>query len=207
METRNLVRSRGVGEAELDRLDELTRAAVGVIASGFGGGWDELARAKARHAGAPWLGELSGTTTGPFVRFPAWLIRLVGPFLDPPGLRWYYDSGELLERSAIPMVWLIAGADSSAPHERTLPRLRALRDAGKPYEVVVFPGVEHGMLEFEEDAGVRHYTGYAPRYFRTEVEAARRLARSAPPASRPSDPDRCMPADPERRRASSRSRL
>jgi len=42
--TRNLLRSRGVPEEDLDNLDALTLAAVAVVASDFEDGWDELQR-------------------------------------------------------------------------------------------------------------------------------------------------------------------
>ncbi|MGB5513452.1 MAG: alpha/beta hydrolase [Thermoanaerobaculia bacterium] len=164
VETRQLLRSRGVDEADLDSLDELTVAAVEVIASGFTGGWDELESLKKQYRRAPWLHQLYGTTVGKFVRYPRWLIRWLGPLLAPKDLPWHYDSMDVLEGLEIPMVWLLAENDTSAPIELALPMLESLQAQGKPIDVRVFPEADHSMLLLPN--------GYAPGYFQAEVEAA-----------------------------------
>ena len=177
VETRELLRRRGVAEASLAEVDELTLAAVAIVASGFRDGWDELERIEAKYRQAPWMSSLSGTVVGRMLRYPRWLTRLIGPRYAPRGLPWYYDSTPVLERLELPMVWFVAELDRSAPPRLTLPQLRRLRAAGKPYEVRLFPGVDHGMRRFSEDeTGERSYAGYAPGYFAAEVEAARRFA-------------------------------
>jgi dienelactone hydrolase len=179
VETRNTLRRRGVDEASLEQLDELTLASVAVVASGFREGWDDLAALKRKYRREPWTTQLSGTVVGKFVRYPRWLIKRLGPRAAPPGMPWYYDSTETLEELSIPMVWLLAEEDGSAPIELALPALRRMESEGKPYEVIVFPKADHTMLMFSEASGTRIYTGYAPDYFRTEVEAARRLSAPA----------------------------
>ena len=176
VETRNLLRSRGVREQDLDDVDELTLASVAVLASGFESGWDELARLKNRHRRAPWKPALRGTTVSKFLRLPRWLIRLIGPSQAPEGLPWYYDSMAVLQALDTPMVWLLAEADTSAPIELSLPFLERLQAQDKPIEVRVFKGAEHSMLLFIEEGGEKVFTSYAPGYFRAEVEAAERLA-------------------------------
>ncbi len=178
VETRNELRKRGVGGEALEQLDELTLAAVEIVASGFEEGWDEFRAIRKKYRREPWMKRLSGTVVGKFVRYPRWAIRLLGPRSAPPGLPWHYDSTALLEQLDSPMVWLLAEADESAPVELTLPALERLRAAGKPYELTVYPGADHSMLRFvENDDGERSYTGYVPGYFAAEVEAARRLSR------------------------------
>ena len=157
VETRQLLASRGVADHHLDDLDRLTNASVEVVASGFEHGWEELPY---------WLkgfGDL-----GRFLRFPRWLIRLVGPRLSPKSLDWHYDSMSVLEALEIPSVWLLAEEDTSAPIELALPMLERLQTQGKKIEVQVFPGADHTMLTLPD--------GYAPGYFAAEVEAVRRLA-------------------------------
>ena len=176
VETRNTLRKRGVDETSLEQLDELTEASVRIVASDFRDGWKELAEIKRKYKDAAWMKQLEGTVVGKFVSYPRWLVKLLGRRRTPEGLPWYYDSSEVLDMLSMPMLWLLAEADESAPIELTLPALRRLQADGKPYEIVVFPGADHTMLLFTEESGERVHTGYAPDYFRTEVEAARRLS-------------------------------
>ena len=60
--------------------------------------------------------------------------------------------------------------------------LRRFQQAGKPHELQVFPGVDHGMRRFTEHDGKRVTTGYTPGYFAAEVAAARRLSGLGPAA-------------------------
>jgi dienelactone hydrolase len=88
------------------------------------------------------------------------------------GLRWDYDSGELVEALCVPTTWFLAESDESAFNARTIPRLQALSASGFPIEVRVFPGSDHGMLTFDGGREARSYTGYAPGYHQAEVAAA-----------------------------------
>lgn len=175
LETRNLLRKRGVAEESLEQVDELTLAAVHVVATDFQEGWDRFAEMKRKHKRAPWRKHLHGSPVDGFLKYPRWMVKLLGARKAPPGLSWYYDSNEVLDELSIPMAWFLGDADESAPNELTIPRLRRLRESGKPYELTVFPGADHGMLVFEEHDGLRDYTGYAPGYFRAEVETALRF--------------------------------
>jgi dienelactone hydrolase len=179
VETREILRRRGVDDESLEQLDELTLASVAVVAADFRDGWEELAAVEKKYKRAPWMKQLSGTVVGKFVRYPRWLIRRLGPRSSPPGMPWYHDSAGVLEQLSIPMVWFLAEQDRSAPIELALPMLRRLEAKGKPYEIVVFPEADHTMLLFSEEAGGRVYTGYAPSYFAQEVEAAKRLSANA----------------------------
>ena len=171
VETRNLLRSRGVEDEDLDDVSELTSAAVEVVASSFKAGWGEFGRLKKRHRHAPWARELRGTTVGRFLRLPRWLIRLVGPLLAPKDLPWHYDSMSVLEGLDVPMAWLLAEADTSAPIELALPMLERLQAKGHSVQVKVFPGADHAMIMLPD--------GYAPGYFRAEVEAVVDLSAAA----------------------------
>jgi pimeloyl-ACP methyl ester carboxylesterase len=175
LETRETLRKRGVDEASLDQVDELTLAGVKVVSEGFREGWDEFDAIKKKYKDAPWMKQLSGTTIGQLVKYPHWLVKLFGPLKSPKHLHWYYDSDQVMDELTIPMVWILGGADESAPNELTIPKLRRYQKEGKPYELVIFPNAAHGMLEFHEKDGTRLYTGYAKGYFTTEVGKARAL--------------------------------
>ena len=176
LEMRQLLLDAKVSGEELRAADELIRAAVEVVASEFQQGWPHFSELKRQHREAEWLEYLDGTPVGQMVSFPKWLVELLGKRQLPNGLDWHYDSKALLEQSEIPMAWLLAQEDSSAPNEQTIATLRALIARGKPISLTVFPGADHGMVTFTGVGSDVVYTGYAPGYFRKEVEELRRLS-------------------------------
>lgn len=174
-ETQNLLRSRGVDEEGILEATPLIRAAVAVVASGFAAGWDEFHAKKRATEGAAWRDKFDGSPVKQLMRYPKWLTRIIGPGMAPDGLDWEYSSDEVLDSLEIPMTWLLAIDDSSAPNHETIGKLRAYRKEQKPFELVLFDDVDHGMLQFEEHDGKRIYVGYAAGYFRTEVEHVLRM--------------------------------
>ncbi len=176
-ETQQLLRSRGVDDAGILEATPLVRAAVEIVASNFSEGWDEFYQEKAATKNAPWRKKLDGSPVQRLLLYPKWLAKIVGPRLIPDGLDWDYSSDAVLDSLAIPMTWLLGTADSSAPNQETIKKLRAYREAGKPFELILFEGADHGILEFEERGEERIYSGYAPGYFQAEVENVLRMSR------------------------------
>ena len=176
LEMRQLLIDADVSGTELQAADDLIRAAVDLVASEFESGWPRFEELKKEHRHAPWRHHLDGTPVGSLMSFPKFLVNWIGKSRLPRGLPWYYDSNELLESTDIPMVWLLAEDDRSAPNAQTIAKLRSLSDAGKPYRLIVFPNADHGMLTFRAGEDGRIYNGYAPGYFQAEVEAAKALA-------------------------------
>ena len=180
LETRNLMRKRGVDEESLKKIDELTAAGVKVIESGFKE-WKEFDEIRKKHVDAELRVKLKGTAFYDLLKYPHSVVRLVGPMKTPKGLDWRYDSAEVLQELDVPMVWLLGEKDESAPNELTIPKLREMIAEGKPYELIVFPDADHSMLLFHEEGETRAYTGYAVDYFTTQLDRARRLSgRSSP---------------------------
>jgi len=176
LEMRQLVIDGGVAGEDLEAADELIRAAVDVVASSFESGWPRFEELKRQHRNSDWIGHLDGTPVGSLVSWPKWLVKMIGKSRLPQGLDWDYDSNELLHNSDVPMAWLLAEEDRSAPNEQTIATLRSLIGQGKPYSLTVFPDSDHGMVTFTEDNGEITYTGYAPGYFQAEVGELVRLA-------------------------------
>jgi dienelactone hydrolase len=172
MEMGLLLDREGVVGTDRTAADSLVAAAVAVVASELESGWDEFQELRDRYGDAPWLRHLSGTPVDQLVRYPRWLVGLIGPRQLPEGLRWDYDSGQVVETLCVPMTWFLADSDQSAPNALTIPRLQALSASGFPSEVRVFTGADHSMLAFEEEGRARSYTGYATGYHQAEVEAA-----------------------------------
>ncbi len=174
MEMLHLLEEGGVSGEDLLQADSLVSAAIQVVASDLKEGWERFQGLRGRYGKAPWMRFLDGTPVDQLVSYPKWVVKLIGPRQLPDGLPWNYDSAALLETSCVPMSWFLAEQDESAPNRFTIPKLRRLEAAGRPLELTVFPGTDHGMLRFREVEGQREYLDYAPGYFESEVEAALR---------------------------------
>jgi uncharacterized protein len=177
-ETLHLLRNQGFGEADLAEAEELIKAGHEVIRQRFDGGWERVGELKARFKDEHWVDALDDGTAGSLMKYPAWAMRIAGPRMMPIGLDryWFHDSRPILEKLDIPMLWLIGGDDIEAPNEVTIATIDQLAARGKPFEMMVYPGADHGIVLFEEKDGERVYTRYAPEYFQKKVEWIRHQA-------------------------------
>ena len=179
LETVASVARRGYDGEALEQVAELSEASIDIMASNFKDGWDRFNNLVRQYRDEPWMEALDGTTIAEFMAYPNWLVRLAGPFMTPPGLMWDYTSHEALDTLAergVPVVWMIAGQDRSAPNASTLTEVRERIAAGEPTHLKIFPDTDHGFTTFSEDeAGNRTQGNYHRDYFRTEVEWAQRF--------------------------------
>lgn len=161
-------------DAEAQRkAGELADAAGAVMASRYRSGYPELDRLKRLYGGEPWYAHAKGEFTGELARYPSWLIRLVGPSRDV-GTSWNHRSEPALRALQVPLLWMLAGADRSAPPEATRALLVRLIAEGRPVTLADFPQTDHGIIMFQTDAdGRRVQTGYAPGYFPMILDFAR----------------------------------
>jgi hypothetical protein len=177
METIDLLKGRGVGGDDLAKADELTVAAVDLVAGGLRGGWEEFGAAREKYRGEPWMKQFDGSPVGYLLKYPRWLVRLAGPRMLPPGLTWRYESTAVLDTLGVPMAWLLGGMDRGAPNEKTIETLQRLMASGKPYELVIFPDADHGMIEFrEEQDGSRVPLKYSTDFFTMQIFYARKFS-------------------------------
>lgn len=143
---------------------EVVAATGRVMASGFRDGFDELAAVRERYRHEPWFAHVHGEFSGDFLRFPAWILRRIGPRLDV-GTSWEYDPLPTLEAIAVPHLWILAGADREAPSANTFARLREIQTRRSNLDVARFPTADHGIWVEEKDAsGAIRYSGYARGY-------------------------------------------
>lgn len=170
------LKEAGFGEEVIHEVDEINQL-VGAIMDRGEDRWEELREALARVEGEPWydtLGE-SDSVLGLVSsnRFPWWTLRLFAWWMNrgpEPFIDRLYDPVSTMEALDIPSLWILGAEDSSMPTEWTIRELERLRERGRPIEIEVFPGAEHGILLFEEDEDGRRYLGYPPAYLPLQVE-------------------------------------
>lgn len=159
-------REAGATGVDLPALDALVDAGHQLLTSRFEQGWDALAAARRTLRGQPWfqgLDENRCIAVG-LSAYPAFLVKRMAPGRMPPQIDWAYHSEAVLAELALPMRWLFAGADREAPVQESIAALERWRAAGKPIELRVFEGVDHGMLQFEPRGRERVVTGVHPGY-------------------------------------------
>ena len=152
---------------------EVIAASDAVMTSRFRSGYDRVNEVKRKYGKEPWFEHVRGEYTGELMKYPSWALRVVGPLRDV-GTPWTYDPMPALRSLNAPLLWVLAGDDSSAPVDITRRRLLDLAREGRPVTVIEFPGTEHGILEFVTDeSGKRLETRYAEGYFRSSLDWAR----------------------------------
>ena len=156
---------KGYGPDVIAKALEVASAAERVFESGFTSGFRALEAVQARYGEEPWFKDLHGNYSHFILGVSSAEIREKGK-----AYRWgtpfRYDPMPTLARLATPQLWILGGQDLEAPSGETSRRLRKLIVAGRPITLAVFPRCEHGMTEFEVNAGgQRVSTRYAPGYF------------------------------------------
>jgi len=158
------LRNRGFDGDAVAKATELHDAATLIVKSKLADGGDAFERLKATYRNEPWFAHVGGDYTSLLAATPRAEWEQFRPFLDLD-FDVDYDPHPVLARSRTPMLWVLAGRDTEAPHEATKAILQRLQAAGKPIDVVVFPHADHGIIDVEDgpdgprDAG-RHAAGY-----------------------------------------------
>ncbi|WP_343670981.1 alpha/beta hydrolase [Chitinophaga sp.] len=126
-----------------------------VVESKFKEGMAELKELKNKYGDAEWYKKLGGDYTGLLANATdAQIAEFKQLFSMDIDLE--YDPMPALRKVKDPMLWVIAGKDTEAPNEETIARVKALQAQGAPFDLVIFPNADHGMIE--EDRG--HSKGY-----------------------------------------------
>lgn len=156
---------KGYGPEILAKAEQVHRATSRIMVTRFAAGLDELAKLQARYAHEPWFRELGGDFTGPLSAAPAERMTEMRALFDFP-YDLTYDPLPVIRSLNVPMLWVLAGEDTEAPHESTLRRLRQLQCDGSKIDVAVFPHADHGMIAVERRSGEPVLAGrHAPGYF------------------------------------------
>lgn len=176
-QTLNGLRDLGYKDADLDKARRVIGAVQEVIRQDLNGGWKELGALKEEYRNEPWMKHLDEGMAGTFIKWPGWVLRhFAKKRVMLYGLTWDYDPRPTLEKIQVPMLWLLGAEDRQAPNQETLARLDAFKRAGKPFEVIVLPGTDHGGVVFRVENGQRIVTGIHPDCMRTEAQWVARVA-------------------------------
>lgn len=161
--TQNLARA-GWGEAEQAKGAELSAAAGVVIASDFREGFPEFNRLRNAYKNEPWFDDIEGEFTSEMIGYPEFALRIVGPTRDV-GTSWDYEPVPVLRALETPQFWVIAADDTEAPSAETVARLRALQAEGRPIDLAIYPGADHGMILTEGHGEEARRSGHVRDYF------------------------------------------
>jgi uncharacterized protein len=175
----------GFGPDVRTKAMEVADATAAIVASNFTAGYEELASVKRRYGDEPWFKAVRGNFTSYLLTTPQDTSRREGPSLLE-GVPAHYDPMPVLANLDVPQLWLLGGQDRDAPPAETARRLEALRKAGRPISVVVFPNADHGMYEFETTAdGERISTRQPEGYFLSMKNFIERSRKARPPQVKP----------------------
>jgi uncharacterized protein len=161
-------RKAGLGADAMAAIDRLSQATARLLTSQFQDGLEALGDVRRELEGQTWADAIQGEHSGRMLRTPDDVLRRVGrPLFDQYELIWNYDSVGALRRVKVPLLWVLAEDDREAPIERSRDALSGLIDEGRPIEVYMFPGTDHGMFEYETlPDGSRRVTRITDGYLR-----------------------------------------
>ena len=187
LQCREALRKAGGSDADQAELEPLIEATHLLLVNNLQGDWSDFRKAAKRIKERPWFKNLDAERciAAGFAGYPAWVVKTFAGKRLPPELDWNYDSTDLLQKSTVPMLWLLPEEDSEAPTALTAASLAALVHSGRPFEVEILAGAEHGMLLFREEAGERINTGYHADYFRRTLDYWTTRFAVGPPSPKP----------------------
>lgn len=159
-------RAMHLDPAAIAGVERLAQATAALQRSHFRHGFEALEDVRRSIGGAPWATTIAGEYSGDMLRMSDPDLRRIGRArFDNLEIIWDYDSRPALERLDAPLLWVLAGDDREAPIGRTRAMLAALQAEGRPIDVYLFPGTDHGMVEYRTNAdGSRTATRITPGY-------------------------------------------
>lgn len=127
-----------------------------VVESNFKEGMEELKALKRKYGNEEWYKKLGGDYTGLLANASDEQMGVYNEIFSSMHIDLEYDPMPALRKVKEPMLWVIAGKDTEAPNEETIARVKELQGLGYPFDLVIFPNADHGMIE--EPRG--HSKGY-----------------------------------------------
>ncbi|RYG97179.1 MAG: alpha/beta fold hydrolase [Alphaproteobacteria bacterium] len=155
----------GFGAHGLEGALELAEAAATIVESDFREGFEKFDSLRAKYRSEAWFSSVRGNYTGFMLSASTEVLRQQGPSMLA-GIPLRYDPMPVLKNLDTPQLWLLGGEDRDAPPGETMRRLASLKEGGKPIDVFVFPGADHGLYEFKtKKDGERVFTRQPATYF------------------------------------------
>ncbi|HTF96565.1 MAG TPA: alpha/beta hydrolase [Cellvibrio sp.] len=120
--------SQGLSKKHVQQIKKLSVITAKILTSNFERGLKELETLKKILHSESWTKTIHGEYSGAMLRMNKDDLRRFGPALfDNLELIWNYDSTAVLEKTDIPMLWIVADKDREAPAKRTITVLTGLK--------------------------------------------------------------------------------
>jgi pimeloyl-ACP methyl ester carboxylesterase len=160
-----MVRSAGYGDDVIKKVREITAATARVVKSEWTSGWRELAAVERKYHREPWYKAINGENgyTAILLRTPEATARLMGPKMDKH-VSFSYDPRPVIAMIAPRQLWVLGGADRTAPSDRTIEILTTIQQRKPGLGLVVYKDADHGIVQEFTFAGVKRRR-FPPGYF------------------------------------------
>jgi uncharacterized protein len=157
-EVEEQVRAAGFGDAEIAKVREITAATARIVKSEWKSGYDELAALERKYQGEPWYKAIAGENgyTAIMLKTPLDQIKTMGPKLDKH-VSFAYDPRPVIETISARQLWILGGADRTAPSARTIAILGEIQKKRHDLDVVVYKDADHGIVETFTSRGVERH--------------------------------------------------
>jgi hypothetical protein len=157
-EVEEQVRAAGFGDDVIPKVREITDATTRIVKSGWASGYEELTAVERKYSGTPWFKAITTENgyTGIMLRTPADQIRTMGPKLDKH-VSFNYDPRPVIESIRPRQLWVLGGADRTAPNAKTIEILRDIQTRRHDLDLAAYKDADHGLTEtFEANGIARH---------------------------------------------------
>lgn len=152
------VRAAGFGEDVIPKVREITDVTTRIVKSGWQSGYRDLAAVEQKYSNEPWFKAITTENgyTGVMLKTPISKIRTMGPKLDKH-VSFNYNPRPVIESIRSRQLWILGGADRTAPNARTIAILKDIQSRRHDLDLVVYVHADHGLTEtFESRGVVRH---------------------------------------------------
>src|SRR5579871_524286 len=152
------VRAAGYGDDAMPKVREITDATTRIVKSEWTIGYGELAIAEKKYSAEPWYKAITSENgyTGLMLKAPIDQIRTMGPKLDKH-VSFNYDPRPVLETIRSRQLWVLGGADRTAPNARTIEILHDIQTRRHDLDLVVYKRADHGLVETFESGGIERH--------------------------------------------------
>jgi pimeloyl-ACP methyl ester carboxylesterase len=160
--------------ADTAKALQLARAGEHVIETGGKEGYKDFDALRRKYKSEPWYKDVHGDFV--FFILPLDQDQITDAIAHDFNFHtpFRYEPMPALRASTTPQLWILGSDDLEAPSAETAKRIKSLIAEGNNYTLAVYPGVEHGLTEYELDTkGERVSTRFASGYFRMMADFIR----------------------------------